>query len=75
MPTKLNRWGNSIGIRIPRHVAEIANLKAGDFVYVRVLDGGDIQVRAVKPRLVDEGYEVNGNRSGNPVPKTPVEEW
>lgn len=50
MPTRLSRWGHSTGLRVPRHVLECAGLRAGDEVYVRALETGDVLIRAVKPR-------------------------
>lgn len=55
MPTKLSRWGNSAGLRLPRHVLECAGLQIGDEVYVRALDSGDVLVRAAKPRETPGG--------------------
>lgn len=48
MPTKLSRWGNSAGLRLPRHVLECAGLQISDEVCVRVLDSGDVLVTPVK---------------------------
>ncbi|MGJ7565270.1 AbrB/MazE/SpoVT family DNA-binding domain-containing protein [Variovorax sp. GB1R11] len=45
---KITRWGHSIGLRLPCEVAQAAGLTAGDYVYVRLLDSGDIRVRPVK---------------------------
>lgn len=45
---RLTRWGHSIGLRLPCEVAQAAGLKPGDYVYVRLLDSGDIRVRPVK---------------------------
>jgi antitoxin MazE len=45
---RLTRWGHSIGLRLPCEVARAAGLKPGDYVYVRLLDSGDIRVRPVK---------------------------
>jgi antitoxin MazE len=42
---RLTRWGHSIGLRLPCEVAQAAGLKPGDYVYVRLLDSGDIRVR------------------------------
>ena len=53
MPTKLCRWGNSLGLRIPRTIADVARLKAGDQLVIRLLDSGDILVRAANPNAVD----------------------
>jgi antitoxin MazE len=45
---RLTRWGHSLGLRLPCEVAQAAGLKPGDYVYVRLLDSGDIRVRPVK---------------------------
>ena len=50
MPSKLCVWGNSLGVRLPRHVAEVTGVRAGDFAYVRVADSGAIEITPVKPR-------------------------
>jgi antitoxin MazE len=33
---KISKWGNSLGMRVPRHVAQMLGLKAGDVVFIRV---------------------------------------
>ena len=48
MSVKVCKHGNSLSIRLSAHIAYLANLKAGDYVNVRLLDSGDIQVRPVK---------------------------
>lgn len=65
MPTKLCRWGNSIGLRIGKYQAEVAGLRIGDEVYVRLLDSGDLLVSAAKPRKTP-----GGSFSGAVVEKT-----
>ena len=45
---KLTRWGNSTCLRLPSQVLAAAGLKAGSYVYVRLLDSGDIRVRPAK---------------------------
>lgn len=45
---RLTRWGHSLGLRLPCEVAQAAGLKPGDYVYVRLLDSGDIRVRPAK---------------------------
>ena len=50
MPSKLCIWGNSLGVRLPRHVAEVTGVQAGDYLYVRVADSGEIVITPVKPR-------------------------
>ena len=36
MDTKVSRWGNSLGVRLPKSVTDDANLRAGDSVSISV---------------------------------------
>ena len=45
MTIRLSRWGNSTGLRLPAAIMESAGLKVGDYVFIRLLDSGDIRVR------------------------------
>lgn len=56
MATRLNRWGNAVGMRLPAYVLERTGLRAGDYVFVRLTDSGDIVVRPAKQRPVPEEY-------------------
>lgn len=47
MPTKIQKWGNSQGLRIPREVLEEAHITVGDEVDVLAGDGV-ILLRPVK---------------------------
>jgi antitoxin MazE len=49
MQTKIQRWGNSLGLRIPRYFAEEAGVEVGSQVDLSVRHG-DLVVRAVKRR-------------------------
>lgn len=49
MQTKFQRWGNSLGLRIPRSFTEEAGVEAGSEVDLSVQDG-DLVVRAAKRR-------------------------
>lgn len=42
--TKICRWGNSLGLRLPKETAANAGLLAGTKVRVRLLDNGSIIV-------------------------------
>ncbi len=44
MVTKLARWGNSLGLRIPKAVAEKISLQ----------DGGEVEIRVEKGKLIVE---------------------
>ena len=47
---QLKRWGNSLGLRIPKGVAEAAGLKADDAVNIDGSEEGFV-VRKARPRL------------------------
>jgi antitoxin MazE len=47
--TQVSRWGNSLGLRLPKSVAREAHLDAGDTVEVSV-DNGSIVIRPSRPR-------------------------
>jgi len=48
MKVKISKWGNSLGLRLPRAAADAAGLKAGAEVDVTV-EGRDLRVRSVLP--------------------------
>jgi antitoxin MazE len=47
MLTKVQKWGNSLGLRIPRSVASEARVAAGSTVII-ALERGGFMVRAVR---------------------------
>jgi antitoxin MazE len=47
--TKLSKWGNSLGLRLPKSVARQVQLDEGDPVQVSV-DNGTIVIRPSRPR-------------------------
>lgn len=49
METKVQRWGNSLGLRIPRSFAAEARLDAGSTVDITV-ENGRLVVRASRPK-------------------------
>ena len=53
MPTKIQRWGNSQGLRIPKEVLAEARIEVGDEVEVRAVDGKLVvtPLRFVRGRL------------------------
>jgi antitoxin MazE len=50
MRTKVQKWGNSLGVRIPKALAEQASVAEGSSVYLSV-EEGEIVVRPVAPRF------------------------
>jgi antitoxin MazE len=51
MQVNVARWGNSLGLRIPKDIAEQAGLQAGSRVEIEAADGRVVISRA-KPRYV-----------------------
>lgn len=52
METKIRRWGNSLGLRIPKSFAEEAGVDAGSTVDISVRDGA-LVARPLRPRMYD----------------------
>lgn len=57
MPTKLCKWGNSLGVRLPKYVVERTGLRPGDYLFIRLTDAGDIVIRPVAARDIPSGYQ------------------
>ena len=82
MVTKVQKWGNSQGMRFPLQILQEANIAVGDEVDVTVQDGRIIVVPSIRIRgryrleeLVSgmpEGYEAQEEDWG---PKVGREEW
>lgn len=53
---KANRWGNSLGLRLPHFVVESLGIQAGEYLFVRLTDAGDILVRPVMARDTPQGH-------------------
>ena len=76
MVTKIQKWGNSQGLRLARHVLEEANLAVGDDVDVTTRDGliviaparrvrGRRDLRELVTRI-PEGYKAEELEWGEP---------
>lgn len=69
MPTQITKWGNSLGLRIPKAVAEQVNLGEGDIVDLTV-ERDAIVVRPARPKysldeLVDRITPRNRHRESD----------
>jgi antitoxin MazE len=49
MVTKVQKWGNSLGIRIPKSLAEDARVEAGSSVDISLADG-QLVIKPVRSR-------------------------
>jgi antitoxin MazE len=77
MVTKVQKWGNSQGLRLPKHVLEDAHISIGDDVDVAVRDGLIIIAPVRKMRgkhtlqelvaKIPEDYETKEIDWGEPV--------
>jgi len=52
MNTKIQKWGNSLGLRIPKSFAEEAGVKEGSEVHLTV-EGGKLLVTPLRQRKYD----------------------
>ena len=57
MTTEIGRWGNSLGLRIPKALAERAGLQEGDRVSLDVADGALVVRAAARRYSLDELVE------------------
>jgi len=51
MKTQLAKWGNSLAIRIPKHVASAAKLSMGDDLDVEADGPGKVKIRKPKRKI------------------------
>lgn len=64
MQTKIQRWGNSLGLRIPKSLAAEAHLAAGSTVDLSV-ENGELIVRPIPRRRYDLRSLVKEINAGN----------
>jgi antitoxin MazE len=64
MLTKVQKWGNSLGVRIPRSFAEEAQVGAGSTVTISV-EGGGLMVRPVSRRTYRLSDLIERIKKGN----------
>jgi antitoxin MazE len=77
--TRIARWGNSLGVRLPKAVAAEARLDEGDAVDVS-LESGTIVVRPARPtyslsRLVSRITPRNRHKESDWGPPAGDESW
>lgn len=51
MQTTVSRWGNSLAVRLPRHVTDVTRLKEGSAVDIEVRDEA-LVIRPTRKRFV-----------------------
>lgn len=51
MVTKLQKWGNSLGVRLPKRLAEDLNIESGSEVDIKVVKGRLVLTPILPKRL------------------------
>lgn len=64
MVTRVQKWGNSLGVRLPKSAAQEAHVRNGSPVDVRVKNG-EIIVHPVRRAHFSLGELLKGVRPGN----------
>lgn len=69
MPSKLCKWGNSLGVRLPQYITERAGLTTGDYLYITLRDSGEIVIKPVKANGILPQFESEepGKKTGSSV--------
>ena len=79
MVTKVQKWGNSQGLRLSKHVLDLADIAVGDDVQI-IIDDGQITVKKTRSKYdlaelvarIPKRYRAKEVDFGPPVGK---EEW
>ena len=77
---RVQRWGNSQGLRLPKHVLERAGLKVGDSLAIEICDQEIVLRKIAKPKYdlaelaarIPEESKPKEEGAGPPVGR---EEW
>lgn len=75
MRAKISKWGNSLGVRLPKALAEETGLREGQVVELSVNGSGfDVRPGAAVPRFTLEELIAEMDRLG-PENRPPFEDW
>jgi antitoxin MazE len=74
---KVQRWGNSQGVRLPKSVLDLAGIDVGDKVEINVSDRGIVVTKVARPKYdlaqlvarIPKGYKAAEVDCGPPVGK------
>jgi antitoxin MazE len=73
--SRVQKWGNSQGLRLPKHVLQLAELAVGDEVQIIVTDRQIVVKKASRPKYdlaelvsrIPKGYKPKEWDTGRPV--------
>ncbi len=74
---KVQRWGNSQGVRLPKSILDLAGIDVGDEVEINVNGGGIVVTKVARPKYdlaelvarIPKDYRAAGVDFGPPVGK------
>ena len=80
MVSRVQKWGNSQGLRLPKQVLDLADIAVGEEVEIAVTNHQIIVKKAARPKFdiaelvsrIPKGYKAKEVAWGRPVGK---EEW
>lgn len=75
MSTRLNRWGHSVGLRLPAAVLAASGLSVGRSVSIRVLDNGDVRVRPIGKIVTAESDGPDAATATSTETRSEWEQW
>jgi len=64
MRVQLTKWGNSLGVRVPREVARRLDLAEGSQVELELDDAGRVILTPARPRYTLEALLAQGRTKG-----------
>ena len=64
MVTKIQKWGNSLGLRIPKSFAKEAGVEEGSAVDLSI-EGGNLVIKTVRPLRYELGDLLSDIRKDN----------
>lgn len=75
MRAKVSKWGNSLGIRLPKALMEQSGLREGQSVELSSKDGGfDVRPTSTVPRYALEELVAEMEKAG-PAARPAYEDW
>jgi antitoxin MazE len=75
MKTKVQRWGNSLAVRIPKAFAEEAGLKDDSPIEMRLIEGGLLLEPSLACELLGGVTEANLHHEVDSGPARGLEAW
>jgi len=70
------KWGNSLALRLPRHLTDQVHLVEGSTVYLEIVDDGALKVTPTRKKFkLAELLQGEPPRRGRPDSESPEVDW